>query len=103
MASTQTQRMRAAIDQVVAVAPGFLRGDIDADQMATTMLRVVGGYAEQDRAAGDESGRPDAEARALHHMLAELRVCGSGYLAGRCDAACVARTITGMLTEFGTR
>lgn len=99
VSGTQTELMRAAIDQVVAVGPGFLRGDIDADRMAAIMLRAVSGYTDQERA--DPQRPPDAEARALHHVLAELRVCGSGYLAGRCDAACVARTITEVVREFG--
>jgi len=29
--------------------------------------------------------------------------CGSGYLASRCDAACVARTMAQMMREFGAR
>lgn len=102
VSGTQTERMRTAIQTVVAVGPSFLRGDIDADRMAGTMLRAVGDFIGQERAAGEEPGPPNAEARALHHVLSELRVCGSGYLAGQCDAACVARTITQVVQEFGT-
>lgn len=103
VSGTQTGRMRAAVDQVIAVGPSFLRGDIDADRMANTMVGAVRGYAEQERAAGGEGGPGDAEARALQGVLAELLGCGSGYLAGQCDAACVARTISELVRKFGTR
>ena len=100
--TTQAGRMRVAVDQAVAFAPSFLRGDVDADQMATTMVLAVRTYAEQDRAAGG-NGRPrNAEARALQGAIDELTACGSGYLAGRCDGACVARTMTEMVREFAT-
>ncbi|MBS9534985.1 hypothetical protein KIH27_15455 [Mycobacterium sp. M1] len=101
MESDQATRMRAAIDQAVAVGPSFLRGEIDADSMAGSMIRAVQGYVEQEQAAGGD-GRPhDAQAMGLQNILAELMGCGSGYLAGRCDAACVARTMTEMVREFG--
>lgn len=100
---TQAGRMHAAIEQAVAVAPGFLRGDVDADHMANTMVMAVRHYAEQEHAAGNDGAPPDAESKALQGTLAELMACGSGYLAGRCDAACVARTMTQMAHEFGTR
>lgn len=100
-ASTQAGRMRAAVAQAVAVAPDFLQGNIDASRMANTMVSAVRHYSEQERAAGGD-GRPhDAEAQALQGVLAELMGCGSGFLAGRCDAACVARTMTQMVHEFG--
>lgn len=97
--------MRAAVDRALAVGPGFLRGEIDADTMATAMVQAVRGYteqqAEQERAAGamppPTPGSPAAELRAV---LAELLTCGSGYLAGRCDADCVARTITYLVGEY---
>ncbi|MGH3561353.1 MAG: hypothetical protein ACRDTN_06005 [Mycobacterium sp.] len=99
--STQAARMRAAVGQAIAIGPSFLHGDVDADQMANTMVRAVRDYVEQERAAGGD-GRPrDAEARALQGILSELLGCGSGYLAGHCDAACVARTMTQMVREFG--
>ncbi len=94
--------MRAAVERAVAIAPGFLHGDIDADRMANTMVQAVRDYGEQERAAGSHGGSRDAEAQALQAALAELMTCGSGYLAGRCDAACVARTMTQMVHEFGT-
>lgn len=97
---TQVARMRAAVEQAVAVAPGFLRGDVDADHMAHTMVHAVKRYTEQERATGHDGTPRSAEAQALHGTLAELMACGSGYLAGRCDAACVARTMTQMVREF---
>ena len=100
---TQAGRMRAAIARAVAIAPGFLRGEVDADHMAHTMVRAVRDYAEQERAAGSDGAPQGAEAQALHGTLAELMGCGSGYLAHRCDAACVARTMTQMVREFASR
>lgn len=99
--ASQAGRMRAAIDQAVAVGPGFLRGDTDADHMAKTMVQAVRHYAEQERALGENGLARGAEARALQGILNELNTCGSGYLAGRCDAACVARTMTEIVREFG--
>ena len=99
--TTQAGRMRAAVDQAVAVGPGFLRGDVDADHMAHTMVQAVRAYTEQERAAGGDGASRGADVQALQHVLAELMGCGSGYLAGRCDAACVARTMTQMVHEFG--
>jgi hypothetical protein len=101
--ATQTGRMRAAIAQAVAVAPAFLRGDIDADRMANTMVRAVHSYSEQEQAAGSDGTPRTAEAQQLQQVLIELMGCGSGYLANRCDAACVARTMTQMVQEFGSR
>lgn len=100
--TTQAERMMAAVDQAVAVGPGFLRGDTDADHMANTMVHAVHHYVEQERAAGSDGTPHGAEAERLQGVLAELMGCGSGYLAGRCDAACVARTMTEMVREFGT-
>lgn len=101
--ATQAERMRMAVEQAVAVGPGFLRGDIDADHMAHSMVHAVRGYVEQERAAGGDGAPHGADAQALQNVLAELMACGSGYLAGRCDAACVARTMTQMVQEFGSR
>jgi hypothetical protein len=99
--TTQAARMRAAVDRAVTVGPGFLRGDTDADQMANTMVQAVRHYIEQERAAGSDGTPRGAEAQRLQGVLAELMGCGSGYLAGQCDAACVARTMTQMVREFG--
>ena len=100
--STQAGRMRAAIRQAVAAGPGFLRGEIDAGQMAATMIGAVQHYAEQERVAGGDGWPRDAQTRALQEVLSELLGCGSGYLAGRCDAACVGRTMADLVREFGT-
>lgn len=83
----QAARMRTAIGEAVAVAPQFLRGEIDADRMARTMIGAVRGYAESEQAQGG-SGEPESvEAEHLQSVLMELMGCGSGYLEGRCDAA----------------
>ncbi len=93
-------RMKAAIGQTLAIAPQFLRGEIDADRMAHTMVDAVRGCA--DHGQGPDARPPhDAQAEQLHEALAELQACGSGYLAGRCDAACVGRTMTWMVETFG--
>lgn len=100
--ATQVTRMRSAIHQAVAVGPDFLRGTVDADHMANTMVAAVRGYAEQERASGGDGTPHGREAQELQNVLAELMACGSGYLAHRCDAACVARTMTAMVHEFGS-
>lgn len=100
---TQAGRMRAAIAKAVAIAPRFLRGDVNADLMANTMVGAVRTYVEQERAAGTDGTPQGADAQALQGTLAELMGCGSGYLAGRCDAACVARTMMQMVREFASR
>ena len=100
VATTQIGRMRAAIDAVVAAGPRFLHGDVDADHMANTMVHSVNSYVEQERATDSHGVPQGAEARELEGVLRELMACGSGYLAGRCDAACVARTITQVVHEF---
>lgn len=99
---THVERMRAAVAQAIDIAPDFLRGNVDVDHMAKTMINAVRNYAEQEQAAGSDKAPQNAEARALQGALAELMGCGSGYLAGRCDAACVARTMTQMVREFAT-
>lgn len=98
--STQVQRMQAAVDSAVALGPGFLRGEVDADSMANAMVAAVRGYVEQEKAAGSDGRPADAASRELFPALQELITCGSGYLAGRCDADCVARTMTEMVNEF---
>lgn len=101
--ATPVDRMRAAVDRAVAVGPSFLRGDIDADRMANTMVQAVRDYVQQEQAAGGDGAPRGAEAEVLQRVLDELMGCGSGYLAGRCDAACVARTMTEMVREFRPR
>ncbi|MBN9607727.1 MAG: hypothetical protein BGO26_09680 [Actinobacteria bacterium 69-20] len=92
--------MRAAVDSAVALGPGFLRGEVDPDTMANAMVAAVRDYVERDKAAGGDGRPTDAQARHLYPALEELMTCGSGYLAGRCDADCVARTMTEMVHEF---
>lgn len=89
--------MRAAVDSALASGPGFLRGEIDADTMATTMVRAAQGYAAREQTAG--AAAADPRAAQWREALAELMTCGSGYLAGRCDADCVARTVAYLLGE----
>lgn len=101
--ATQVSRMRAAVDRAVAIGPDFLHGDINADRMANTMVQAVKDYFQQEQAAGSDGVPRGSEAKALQRVLSELMGCGSGYLAGRCDAACVARTMTEMVREFRTR
>lgn len=98
---TQVQRMQAAIAKVVAVGPAFLRHEVDVRHMTDTMIHAVRDYAEQEKAAGGDGLPHDAQAEQLHEVLRELLGCGSGFQAQRCDEACVARTITYMVREFG--
>lgn len=101
--ATQAGRMRAAVDKAVAFAPTFLAGNhLEADAMAHTMVGAVHTYVEQERALGSNGEPHDRDAQALYGTLAELMTCGSGYLAGRCDGNCVARTMTQMVHEFGS-
>lgn len=94
----EAARMRAAIAGAVAAGPQFLGGTIDADRMAHLMIDAARPWAGHH---GAQSGAAsDAATAALRHALAELMACGSGYLAGRCDSACVARTMTYMVGEF---
>lgn len=100
--TTRTGRMHSALDSVLAIGPGFLNGDVDADTMANTMVRVAREHIETDGPLnGDATGT--GEAQELYAALAELLTCGSGYLAGRCDADCVVRTMTQMVSEFGAK
>lgn len=98
--SAQIERMRAAITRAVALGPRFLQGDVDADQMARTMVDAVQGYVQQEQDAGLDGLPRSAPAQPLFEVLRELMGCGSGFLAGRCDGACVARTMTEMLRSF---
>ena len=85
--ASQASRMRAAIDKAVAVGPAFLRGEVDAPHMAHTMVGAVNGYLEQERALGGDGSARGNEAQQLQNVLGELMACGSGFLAGRCDAS----------------
>lgn len=101
--ANQVTRMRTAINKAVAIGPDFLNGKVNADHMANTMVAAVRGYAKEEEAAGGDGNPHGQEAQELQQVLHELIACGSGYLAGRCDAACVGRTMTEMVREFGTR
>lgn len=99
----QAERMQAALAPVLRFGPGFLAGQRDADDMAHTMVRAVQDYAEgeRERQQSDTGSAPmTPAAQELQAALSEVYGCGSGYLAGRCDAACVARTMTWMMNEF---
>lgn len=93
--------MHAAIARVVAAGPAFLRGEVDAHHMTDTMITAVRDWAEQEKALGGDVQPRSAEAEQLQEVLRELLGCGSGFQADRCDAACVARTITWTVREFG--
>ncbi len=89
---------RVAVDRVVQVGPSFLDGTIDADRMANTMVDAVRTWKAQREAVGD-AVVTDPQ---LEMVLREIYGCGAGYLRDMCDGACVARTITALVDEFGT-
>jgi hypothetical protein len=106
----QAERMRAALSPVLTIGPDFLAGRRDADDMAHTMVRAVQGYVQGEQARQQASGGTDGDsasdperrtAQSLEAVLAEIYTCGSGYLADRCDSACVARTMAQIMGEFG--
>lgn len=86
-AGEQARRLHTAVDRAVAVGRDFVRGAVDADHMAHAMTQTVSDYVAQEQAAGRDLKPQDAETIRLTEALAELKTCGSGYLAGRCDAA----------------
>lgn len=96
---TQIAQMRDAIGKIVAVGPDFLAKKIPAEKMAHTMVSAIEHYAEQAKKHGSLQPKTN-EARELMEVLGELMGCGSGFLEQRCDAACVARTITYIVNEF---
>lgn len=103
-ASSET-RMRSALARVVTVGPGFLCGTVPADDMASLMVRTVREYAawadsHPQHPSGRASESTGHDARELVGALNEVYTCGSGYLAGRCDADCVMRTMTDIVEEF---
>lgn len=97
----QVSQIKEAIAKVVAVGPDFLAKKIAAPKMAHTMINAVEDYAKQAKEAGGTQPR-SSEARELTQVLQEIMGCGSGFLADRCDSACVARTITYLVNEFST-
>ncbi len=102
-AKTQLERMRATVRRAVSIGPRFLRGEIDADRMANTMVSAVEDFAAAERETGAAARAHGEEAEVLLEVIRELRACGSGYLAGRCDGACVGRTMRALVDEFGER
>lgn len=96
---TQEFQIRETISKVVAVGPDFLAKKISAEKMAQTMVMAVENYIRQAQAEGTIHPK-SSEARELQGVLQEIEGCGSGFLAQRCDAACVARTIRYILDEF---
>jgi len=104
------QRMQAALSPVLEVGPEFLAGRLHADDMAQTMVRAVQDYSAKEQAHQQADPRPDSgdggasASQAAHELraaLAEIYTCGTGYLADRCDADCVARTMVEIMREFG--
>lgn len=102
-ATTQLERLRSAVTSAVTIGPGFLAGEIDADTMAHTMLGAVQDYVAAEKADGRDGSPIDSHSAELFPVMQELLACGGGYLAGRCDAACVARTMTQLVGEFGSQ
>lgn len=96
---TQVSQIRDAINKVVAAGPDFLANKIPAEKMAHTMVKAVEDYAKQAQQEGNLRPKSN-EAQDLLGVLQEIQGCGSGFLADRCDAACVARTITYIVNEF---
>lgn len=95
----QVKDLKNAIAKVVAIGPEFLAKKIPPEEMAHTMINAVEDYVKKAKA--DNTLHPQTqEAANLQEALQELMGCGSGYLADRCDAACVARTINYMVKEF---
>ena len=103
------QRMQAALSAVLEVGPEFLAGRLHADDMAQTMVRAVQEYSAKEQArqadglpgSGDGGASASEAAHELRAALAEIYTCGTGYLADRCDADCVARTMAEIMREFG--
>lgn len=100
MSATQLEQMQTAVDSGVKLGPRFLAGEVDADEMAKSMVAAVEGYVAAAKSDGFELLPDGREYAHLGMALQELIACGGGYLAGRCDADCVARTMTQMTREF---
>lgn len=103
VAEQQADRIKAAVDGVIAIGPGFLRGEITVDAMTEAMVGAVRDYEMDERAQGRDGSPLGPGSAQLMPVLQELITCGGGYRAGRCDAACVARTMTYLVGEYGTR
>ena len=95
----QVEQIQSAIQKVVAVGPDFLNKKVSADDMAHTMVNAVQDYAKQAEKEGAFQPKSN-KAGELLEVIQEIMACGSGYLAQRCDADCVARTIATIVDEF---
>lgn len=100
-ATQQAERIRELVDEVIAIGPGFLDGKVPVQDMTDAMIGAVRTYEAEETAAGRDGGPLGARSRKLAPVLKELITCGGGYQAGRCDADCVARTMTELVHEFG--
>lgn len=101
-AEQQADRIRAAIETPIAMGPGFLRGEVTVDDMTDAMIAAVRTYQTEEKDAGRDLAPLGARSSELIPVLKELITCGGGYQAGRCDADCVARTMTYLVGEFST-
>lgn len=102
--TTKTERLHAALTPVLEIGPDFLAGRRHADDMAHTMVASATAYREGElarQAAGEDVSAGSGEIRHLDAAMKEIYVCGSGYLAQRCGADCVARTMTQIMGELG--
>lgn len=96
---SQLAQMQHAIKKVVAQGPDFLAKKIPAEVMAQTMIQAVEDYIREAEKQGHL--QPQSEkALELQEVLRELKGCGSGFLADRCDADCVARTINYIVKTY---
>lgn len=102
MAQSQLQidHLKQAIGKVVKIGPDFLSKKISPEDMTHAMVNSVQEYKNQSELNGGFTPH-SAQAEELLNVLKEIKGCGSGYLAKRCDADCVARTITFLVDEFG--
>lgn len=124
--ATPREHLRAALAEVVALGPDFLAGTVHADDMAHCMVRAVREHADALGATSGAATSGAATSGAATHVpgaaepghaasenvpshdlpelmaaAGEVYTCGSGYLAGRCDADCVMRTMADIVAELG--
>lgn len=95
----QVEEIKEVINKVTTRAPDFLADKITADEMAHTMVNAIEAYTVRAD-HGNGIVPENIEARRLLYILQEIMGCGSGYLANRCDGACVARTVRSLVDEF---
>lgn len=98
----QADRIRAAIDAPIGMGPGFLRGEVAVKEMTDAMIAAVHTFQSGEESAGRGMRPLGTRSTTLFPVLQELIACGGGFQAGRWDAACVARTMTLLVKEFGT-